>query len=138
MRRGTAAEAAVLSGFNEAGLGVLVPFGGGFPFDLAVALPDERLLRVQVKASRVRNGCIEFNSSSTDHGRGQQSYVGRADLIAVYSDQVDEVFVIPVEDCARFKGYLRLGPTANNQRHGVRFAADYTLAGWLKSIGVKG
>ena len=132
--RGNTAEAAVLKAFITAGLEVLVPFGGGSPFDLAVGLHDERILRVQVKASRVRNGCLEFNSSSTDHGRGHRSYVGRADLIAVYSDELDRVFVISVDDCARFRGYLRLDPAANNQHRRVRFAADHTLERWLETL----
>ena len=91
--RGNAAEAAVLAAFTAVGLGVLIPFGGGLPFDLAVVLADERLLRVQA-----------------------------------------QVFVVPVEECARFKGYLRLEPTANNQRLGVRFAADHTLERWLDAL----
>ena len=124
----------MLEAFVKAGLVVLLPFGGGCAFDLALALPDERILRVQVKASRVRNDCLEFNSSSTDHGRGQQSYVGRADLIAVYSDELDRVFVLPVDECARFRGYLRLSATANNQRRGIRFAADHALERWLEAL----
>jgi hypothetical protein len=136
IRRGNAAEAAVLNAFVRAGLAVFVPFGDGHSFDLVVGLPDERLLRVQVKASRVRNGCVEFNSSSTDHGRGTQSYLGRADLLGVYCQDLDQVFVLPVEECAAFRGYLRLAPTANNQRRRVRFASDFTLETWLATVGM--
>src|SRR5437867_1496557 len=95
--RGNSAEAAVRQAFIDAGLGVLVPFGDGYSFDLAVVLPDERLLRVQVKSSRVRNGCVQFNTCSTDHGRGRQTYDGRADLIAVHAPTVERIFVVPVE-----------------------------------------
>ena len=135
--RGNTAEAAVLAALVATDLEVLLPFGSGHSYDLAVALPDERILRVQVKSSRIRNGCVEFNSSSTDHGRGQQSYVGRADLMAVHSAELGQVFVLPVAGCARFRSYLRLGPTANNQQQqGVRFATDHTLERWLESVGV--
>ena len=91
--KGNTAEAAVLKAFVTVGMPVLMPFGGGSPYDLGVELPDGGLARVQVKTGRVRNGCIKFNSCGTDHGRGQQSYDGRADLFAVYVEQLDRVFV---------------------------------------------
>jgi len=57
--RGNAAEAAVLNGFVQAGVEVMLPFGGGFPFDLGVLSPiDGTMLRVQVKSGRIRNGCV--------------------------------------------------------------------------------
>ena len=132
--RGNAAEANVIAAFEDADLRVYVPFGGGAPADLLVALHDDRIVRVQVKASRIRNGCVRFNTCSTDHGRGRMSYVGRVDLLAVYSPDLQQVFAIPVESCPRFVCSLRLEPTANNQQVGVRFAADHTLERWLGSL----
>jgi hypothetical protein len=58
--RGNAAEAAVLQAFAAAGISVLIPFGSGLSFDLAVVMPGSAILRVQVKCGRVRNGCVEF------------------------------------------------------------------------------
>ena len=129
--QGNAAEAAVLQAFAAAGFHVLVPFGGGLPFDLGVVRPNGEILRIQVKAGRVRRGCVEFNSASTDHGRGQQHYRGRADLIAVYEPNLDEVFVLPVDDCPTSRGFLRLQPTRNNQHRGVRRASDYSFQAWV-------
>ena len=132
--KGNAAEAAVMKAFVAAGLPVLMPFGGGSPYDLGVELSEGRLARVQVKTGRVRNGCVEFNACGTDHGRGQQSYEGRADLLAVYVEQLDRVFVVPVSDCPRYRGYLRLTPAANNQQRRVRSADEYSLDAWLASV----
>jgi hypothetical protein len=132
--RGNAAEAAVLQALTAAGLHVLIPFGSGLPFDLAAVLAGGKVIRVQVKAGRVRKGCVEFNSASTDHGSGQQDYRGRADIIAVYVPSLDEVFVIPVDDCPTSRGYLRLKATRNNQRRRVRRANDYTFDRWAASL----
>ena len=53
--RGNAAEAAVLHALIKAELVVLMPFGGGASFDLAVVLPpDGEIARIQVKSGRVR------------------------------------------------------------------------------------
>ena len=131
--QGNAAEAAVLQALTGAGFHVLVPFGEGLPFDLVAVLADGSMSRVQVKSGRVRAACVEFNASSTDHGRGQQPYRGRADLIAVYVASSAQVFMVPVDECALYRGYLRLEPPRNNQRRGVRMAEDYTFAAWAKA-----
>jgi hypothetical protein len=133
--QGNAAEAAVLHALTAVGIHVLVPFGGGLPFDLAAVAPDGRVLRLQVKSGRVRKGCIEFKASSTDHGRGQLHYRGRADVIAVYAVALARVFVVPVDDCPVFAGSLRLDAPRNNQRRRVRFAEDYSLEAWVESLG---
>ncbi|MEX2252611.1 MAG: group I intron-associated PD-(D/E)XK endonuclease, partial [Thermoleophilaceae bacterium] len=132
--RGNAAEAAVLQALVDAGIHVLVPFGDGLHFDLAAVAPDGSLLRLQVKSGRVRKGCVEFNSSSTDHGTGQQHYRGRADLLAVYVRSLPRIFMVPVEECALFRGYLRLEAARNNQRRRVRMAENYSFEVWVKSL----
>ena len=131
--RGNAAEAAVLQAFAAAGVGVLIPFGNGLSFDLGAVMPGGAILRVQVKCGRVRNGCVEFNAASTDHGRGRLDYRGRADVLAVHVAAISRVFVVPVDDCPVYTGFLRLDAPRNNQRRGVRFAEDYALERWLES-----
>ena len=135
MVRGNAAEAAVLRVLTKAGLHVLLPFGGGLPFDLAAVLPGGDILRVQVKSGRVRKGCVQFNSASTDHGRGQRHYRGLADLIAVHVPALDRVFMVPVDDCPTSRGQLRLAATRNNQRRRVRLAEDYSFEVWQAKVG---
>jgi hypothetical protein len=133
-RVGDTAESAVLHALTAAGFCALIPFGSGLPFDLAAAAPDGRIFRLQVKSGRVRNGCVIFNSCSTDHGRGRLDYRGRADFIAVYVATLDQVFLVPVDDCPSYVGVLRLSPTRNNQRKRVRLAEDYTLQCWAKRL----
>ena len=115
---------------------VYLPFGGGSPIDLlALVPPDGRLVRMQVKSGRVRQGCVRFNTCSTDHGAGRQSYQGRADVIAVYVHESDSVYVVPVTDCPSFQGMLRMVPPRNNQRQRIRFAADYSFENWVSLLG---
>lgn len=80
-----------------------------------------------------------FNSRTTDHGHGRASYEGLADIFGVYSPANQSVYLIPVKTMPGFKGRLRLEPTRNNQRKGVRFAADFAIERWdldaLRSIG---
>ena len=127
---GNAGEAKVLAALVERGFDVLVPFGEGQPFDLVVHLGGTEFLRVQCKTAWPRQGCILFNSRSTDHGRGAQSYIGLADIFGVYFPPSQSVYLVPIEAVARFEGRLRLTPTRNNQRRRIRRAADFEIDQW--------
>ena len=123
----------MLRALTGVGLTVLLPFGDGAPYDLVVDSGDA-LIKVQVKCGRIRNDCIEFNSAATDHGRGRVSYDGRADVFGVHAHQLDRVYMVPVDDCARLRAYLRLAPTRNNQQRRVRYAGDYAFEVWARSL----
>ena len=83
IRRGNAAEAAVVNALVHADVHVFMPFGDGCPYDLLADTGGERI-RVQVKCPRVRKACVVFNSCTTDHGRGRANYLGVADVFGVY------------------------------------------------------
>ena len=130
--RGNAAEAAVMSALVGRGYRVLVPFGDGHPYDLAVDA-DGVLVRVQCKSGWRRGGCVIFNSRSTDHGAGPRPYTGRADVFGVYYRETETVYAVPVTDVAAHEGRLRIEPALNNQTRGTRLAADYELDRWFPS-----
>ena len=135
VHRGNAAEAAVLAALARADIPVLLPFGEGLAFDLAAVVPpDDAVVRIQVKSGRVRNGCVEFNTCSTDHGSGRQLYIGRAEVIAVHVHDPERLFVVPVELCPTSKGYVRLDPPKNQQRRRIRLAADYEFDRWVRTL----
>jgi hypothetical protein len=138
---GNAAEAAVLRALIDRGLHVLVPFGGGHPFDLVVHIPDGLFLRIQCKSARPRRGCMLFNARTTDHGRGRLPYVGLADMFGVYFPPKDSVYLVPVVAITGYVPTFRLQPTRNNQRKRVRYAADYEIERWgddeLRQIAVE-
>jgi hypothetical protein len=130
-QRGDVTEGAVLGELTKLGMTVLVPFSSDLPYDLVVHLPDGSFVRVQCKTGRERGDCVLFNSASTDHGAGRQTYVGRADVFAVYCPTLDRVFVVPVEEAAGFVTSLRLRPARNNQRAGTRDAEEHALERWV-------
>lgn len=127
--RGNAAEAAILAAFIKRDYFVLIPFGDGQPYDLAVDL-GTRILRVQCKRAWSDRGCVVFNTHSTDHGTGRKSYIGRADLLGVYFPPLDSVYLVPIDAIRSVAGRLRLEPTRNNQRRGIRMAAGYEIDRW--------
>ena len=126
-KNGDMAEGAVLGALVRLGCTVLVPFGQGQPYDLVVHRGPGDFVTIQVKTGWEREGRVLFNSCSTDHGRGRQDYVDRADLFAVYFPPLDQVFIVPVAEAATRTSTLRLYPTANNQSRRIRLAEDHQL-----------
>jgi hypothetical protein len=127
---GNGTEAAVLNAFIARGYGVFLPFGEGHPYDLVVSVGPVAFLRVQCKTARRRGGCLQFNSRTTDHGRGRLKYDGLADLFGVHFPEDGSVYLVPVAEASTFVFNLRTQPTLNNQRRGVRFASDYAVDRW--------
>ena len=78
----------------------------------------------------IQPGCVVFNSRMTDHGRGRLPYTGVADIFGVYAPSTGSVYLVPVLEVSGFEGRLRLAPTQNNQRSGVRLAKDYEFRRW--------
>jgi hypothetical protein len=130
--RGNAAEASVLNGLIRLGFDVYVPFGSGHPLTWRSTSPVRDFSGFKCKRAWPQKGCLVFNSHSTDHGRGERSYIGLADLFGVYYPARDEVFLVPVESVAPFEGRLRLEPPRNNQRKRIRFAADFAIGRWTE------
>ena len=124
---------AVMLGLQSAGLPFLVPFGENTRYDLAVE-HGERLVRVQCKTGRIRRGVIEFKvCSSYAHlpspRERSRNYEGDIDYFAVYCPTTGGVYLVPIADVPnRWTGSLRIEPTVNRQRLGVRYARDYEIA----------
>jgi hypothetical protein len=129
---GNATEAEVLSALTRRDFQVLLPFGEGHPYDLVVHLGGTTFVRVQCKTAWPSRGCLIFNSRSTDHGSGPQSYVGLADIFGVYFPPTRAVYLVPIRAVANFKGRLRLEPALNNQKRGERFAENFEIDRWSK------
>lgn len=129
-RIGNVTEAAVLASLVQHGHQVLIPFGDAHSYDLGVDPGDGSLLRVQCKTGRLKGACVDFNSCSTDHGRGRQNYVGRAEVFGVFCPAIERVFIVPVEVAAGFVTRLRLEPARNNQRLRTHDAERYDVSRW--------
>jgi hypothetical protein len=110
---------------------VLLPLGDFQRYDLVI---DEggRFLRVQCKMAKLTNGAVHFHPCSIDSrskpGRCvRKGYVGQVDLFGVYCPEVKKCYLVPVEVAPTTGCYLRIEPTKNGQKKGIRWAADYEI-----------
>ena len=126
-RIGLASELAFQRACIEIGVDVAVPVGPQ-RYDLLLRV-SSAWWRVQVKTGRLRSGAIQFNTCSNAEGVGRKvGYDGVADAIGVYCPDLDRCFLVPLADCARSNGRLRVSPSRNRQSSRVRWADDYRLS----------
>lgn len=123
--RGNVSELRVATAYVEAVFAVSMPIGGGAHYDLIVDT-GERLLKVQVKTGRLRNGCVIFPMQRfSGHSGRPQSYArGEIDLFAVYCPSNANIYVWQFGDNPT-QGYLKYSETRNNQQQKIRWAKDY-------------
>lgn len=125
--KGNLSEARILAAFVAAGYLVSVPFGSGHKYDFVID-DSTRLLRVQCKTGRVKNGVLLFCAySKSGNGSVRASYRGLADIFAVLNPESEKVYLIPVNEVGMTDVSLRFAPTLNNQAQGVRWAEFYLL-----------
>ena len=123
--KGNVSELKVLTAYSEAGFIVAIPFGGGAPYDLIVDL-GHRVLKIQVKTGRLRNGCVTFSlrRHSGSGGKACRYRPGEFDHFAIYCPDVKQIYVLPF-GANPANGFLRCVETKNHQRQNIRWADDY-------------
>ncbi|MFC7204579.1 group I intron-associated PD-(D/E)XK endonuclease [Haloferax namakaokahaiae] len=135
--RGQAAEAIVKAAFLRRGIPVLVPEYDNEPYDLVIQLGDE-FLRLQVKTGYDSNeGTVTFETVSTRsraNGYERSHYEDAIDYFAVYSPEVEQTYLVHIDDAASGKMQLRYEPPANNQRIGINWHEDYALDAVLSKL----
>jgi hypothetical protein len=89
-----------------------------------------RLLRIQVKTGRLRDGVIKYaNCSSHAHrGRTQRPYFREVDRLAVSCPETRKVYLLPESQLVAGQAHLRIHPTKNGMKKGIRWARHFELA----------
>lgn len=129
---GDRAEAMVIAALICHGYLVSIPFGENHRYDL-IADDGEKLLRIQVKSGRFRNGIIAYScSSSHQHRRSgptaSRPYFGQIEYLAVYCAGTGKVYLVPESELVATRAHMRVAPCLNRQARKVRWAVEYELA----------
>ncbi len=123
---------AVMLALHESGYQVATPFGENTRYDLILD-DGARLLRIQCKTGRLRNGAVEFSTASSyahhpNEKPTQRHYQGQVDHFAVYCRQTGGVYLIPIGELPLDRAYLRVTAPLNGQRKCIRYAKDFEIA----------
>jgi hypothetical protein len=123
---GARTEGIVLGALIRQGRKILLPFGDGNAYDMALD-DDGRLVRVQCKTASYQSGCVVFDTCRQRRDLSRMSYRGLVDAFGVYCPPLDAVYLVPVGDVGEREGRLRVEPTRNNQASGIRWAKEYQI-----------
>ena len=125
---GARAELAVAAALSEAGMAVYLPFFNAHSRVDLVYQDGAGLHRLQCKTSRIVKGVLCFSTCSNSKGE-RKDYQGDIDTFGVYSPDLEQVFLVPVDGLPRRSCSLRLSASANGQQKGLGWAKDYLLKG---------
>ena len=134
--KGAIAELAIAHAASKLNIGVFKPLTDGERYDLIFDLRP-RLVRVQCKwATRYGDVIVVrcYSCRRTAEGLSRRGYsCEEIDAVAAYCLELEASYFLPLE---AFGGQrvlqLRLAPTKNNQRRGMRWASDVDLAATLR------
>jgi hypothetical protein len=129
---GDISEVATILRFLQLGYTVLMPYGGNQRYDLMIEDEDENFWCIQCKTAWLnKDGTVlTFNTANhnvTGKNRNWRNYRGQCDYFAVYNEELNKVYLIPVDQVGTINASLRLAPTKSNQEKKVRWAKDYEL-----------
>ena len=131
-KKGQISEAAIAARLLQAGYVVLAPYGGTQRYDLVVEDADGKFWRIQCKSAWIDEGGTVLKFDTANHNvtgmkRDWRHYRGQCDYFAVYSAELNKVYLVPVDDVGTTRAHLRLEPSKNGQEKHVRWARDYEL-----------
>jgi PD-(D/E)XK endonuclease len=113
---GNTTEAAVMTALLKKGFTVLVPWGGGAAYDLAVELGG-KFSKIQCKTGRITKGVVYYHTDST-----HREYGDAIDFFGVYCPANGKTYLVPIPGRS-----LRVTPTKNNQKKGIWLAEEFEI-----------
>lgn len=127
---GDLAELEIAAALVRDGRKLLRPMSSASRYDLVIDNEDGTFTRVQCKCARTMEGRLEFRLYSiSGHTPVKKGYAGQVDAFGVYCRESRRTFLVPVAaigECETIAS-LRMAPTKNGQRRGVRAAEDFEI-----------
>lgn len=133
--KGNICEMKIAARMVELGHVVSFPFGENSRYDMIVDV-NGQLYKIQCKSGlyNPQKGRIEISTQSIKCYRNfnedtnvRHDYVGSADFIASFCPQLNDCYIIPINECPKGYVYLRVDPVKSNQTKGIMWAKDYKL-----------
>lgn len=122
-KRGELSEGIILSALLRLDIPVSIPFGNSQRYDFIID-ENARLLKIQCKTGKLKNGCISFNVTSRSYYK-TSSYHGQVDEFFVYCPDNEKIYRFPVKESNHSVCTLRVDPPKNKQQSCVKYAKDY-------------
>ncbi|MEK6898793.1 MAG: group I intron-associated PD-(D/E)XK endonuclease [Nanoarchaeota archaeon] len=104
---------------------IYFPYNDETPVDL-LAWKDGQYLRIQVKATRQKNGALVCRLKSSNNWQVKKYTKKEIDCFAIYDYEEKKGYLIPIEKVEGLtEPLLRCTEVKNNQKKGIRYAKDF-------------
>jgi len=105
---------------------IFLPYGEDTPIDLLIEKNGE-YKRIQVKSTRPKKGVVFCRLKSSNNWRVKKYSKKEIDFFAIYDCENKKGYLIPIEDVTGMtEASLRVEDAKNNQKKGLRLAAQYS------------
>jgi hypothetical protein len=127
--KGLLAEQMIIGELLKCGYSVCTPLSWSSRFDLLIESSGS-FFKVQCKSGRVEDkSTLVFSVATTDSENTKKGYRFDVDFFAVYSPELDNVYLVPIDEVMedQTEMTLRLEKAKNNQQEGVKYADNYLV-----------
>lgn len=123
--KGEITEQILKAKFMKEGHSILEPVGDSNSFDFVIYTGEE-FIRVQCKSGRYKNGCVRFSTESNGWSQEKRDYNGQIEYFAVWCDELDQAYFVPIEECGKSSKSLRVdNPNVSNPN--ISWASNFEL-----------
>lgn len=127
---GDKSEAILFCELIKRGYTVLKPWGDNKRYDFVVDINNE-FHKIQSKTGYIDDDVVRFTPHSVTTKNGKPVKVSYTkndiDFFMIYCRDNNKSYCIKVEDCPKDTCFLRLYPSRNGQKKGIRMASDYEI-----------
>jgi hypothetical protein len=124
---GEISEAYIVAELLSNGYVVSKTVGDNQRYDIVVEDVSGRLMRVQCKTGRYKDGFVAFHLCSNSGGLGRKDYHGQIDAFATFCVENKRVYLIPIEKCGTSIMHLRTSYPKSGAVSNVNWASDYII-----------
>jgi hypothetical protein len=119
------AELRFASELTRQGWEIFFPYGEDSPIDI-LAHKDNKFMKIQVKATKEKNGRISCKLRSTNNWQDKKYKKEDIDKFGFYDYKSKKGYIVPIEDVENMSEViLRIHPPKNKQVKGIRNANKY-------------
>lgn len=132
---GRITEAKCLEHLTSLGYIVSLPFGGQARYDLLVDV-NGKIIKVQVKSSQYKDGCVEFYTASSHYLQGHHVHTvyEKNDIDYFMTELNNQYYLVPVEECGKQKKLRIDSPKSQANITNIHWAKNYIAKEVLEAI----
>lgn len=119
------AELRFAAELTRKGWEIFFPYGEDTPIDILAHKKGE-FLKIQVKATKIKNGAIACKLRSTNNWQNKKYKKEEVDCFGFYDYESKKGYLVPMVDVeGKSEIKIRIEKPKNNQKKNIRYAKDY-------------